>query len=436
MKTLAPFLQCTLKSELIFRGELMMKERIVLTPQYLGKFQCIGPKCEDNCCYGWKVIIDEKMHKKYKKVSDIELKTLISKNITRNRSNPSIENYSKIKMNSEGNCPFLCEDKLCDMQKKLGVGYLSKVCMTYPRISNVLNGFYEKSLTFSCPEAVRVALLNPKLMEFDEFEENIEVQNIIMKEINTTNIKYSNKIQKHFWDLRVFTITLLQNRNYELWERLIVLGLFFQKVQSFIGEQYLIEIPNLLERYNKSIEDGSIRNGLENIPTNMAIQMQLMKELNDERLSRGINLNSMPYVQCMSEFLEGIQYTSEATVEEVVDRYKEAYEKYYLPFMQEHEFILENFLVSHVFTDMFPIISKEGVFEDYVKLIVHYGIIKMMLIGMSAYHKKLDEDMIVRLIYSFSRAIDSSNTFLVRIFKLLNDKGFNTMPYMAILIKN
>jgi len=414
----------------------MMKKRIVLSPQYLAKFQCIGPKCEDNCCYGWKVIIDEKMHKKYKKVSDIELKSLIEKNVTRNRSNPSMENYSKIKMNSDGNCPFLCEDKLCNMQKKLGAGYLSKVCMTYPRISNVLNKFYEKSLTFSCPEAARVALLNPTLMEFDEVEENIEIQNIIMKEVNTMDIKYSNKIQKHFWDLRVFTITLLQNRNYELWERLIVLGLFFQKVQSYTGEQYLTEIPSLLEMYNKSIEEGSIRHGLENIPTNMAIQMQLMKELNDERLSIHLNPNSMAYVRCMTEFLDGIKYTLEATVEEVADRYKEAYENYYIPFMQDHEYILENFLVSHVFTDMFPLISKEGVFEDYVKLIVHYGIIKMMLIGMSAYHKKLDEDMIIRLIYSFSRAIDSNITFSDKIFKLIDDNGFNTLPYMAILIKN
>ena len=28
------------------------------TLRYMERFRCIGPECEDNCCYGWSVMVD------------------------------------------------------------------------------------------------------------------------------------------------------------------------------------------------------------------------------------------------------------------------------------------------------------------------------------------------------------------------------------------
>lgn len=413
-----------------------MKRRIVLIPQHMKKFQCIGPNCEDNCCYGWKVDINQDMYKKYKKVVNPELKMILNKNITRNRSNPSNEHFAKIRMNSEGDCPFLCEDRLCNLQKTLGAGYLSKVCMTYPRVFNVVNGVLEKSLYFSCPEAARVALLNPNLMEFDEIEEDFDTPNIISAVINTEEIKYSNKVQKYFWSLRIFAITLLQNRNYKLSDRLIILGIFIQKIQSCIEEDKISCIPDIIDNFYKIIKEDGLKEQLREIPTNFAMQMELMKEINDQRFSFGITPNTKAYLQCVKEFLEGIQYVEDCSVEEVAKIYDDAYKNYYKPFMDKHEYILENFLVNYVFKEMFPIASKEGAFDDYMKMVVHYSLVKMMLIGMSSYFKKLDEDIVIRLVYSFSRAIDHNQTFLYKAFNLLRENQYNTMAYMAILIKN
>lgn len=413
-----------------------MKKRIVLTPRYTKAFHCIGSKCEDNCCYGWKVDINEDMYKKYKKVIKPDLKRMLNKNVTRNRSNPSSESFAKIRMNSEGNCPFLCEDRLCNLHKTLGAEYLSKVCMTYPRVSNIVNGILEKSVHLSCPESVRAVLLNPNLMEFDEVEEDYDTQNIISAVINTEEEKYSNKVQKYFWNIRIFSITLLQNRNYKFSERLIILGLFIQEIHRLIEEGNISYIPNVIEKYNKIIQEGDLKEQLSDIPINFAIQMELMKEINDQRFSFAITPNTKAYLQCVGEFLEGIQYVNGCSVEEVSKTYGEAYESYYKPFMDEHEYILENFLVNYVFKEMFPIASREGVFDDYMKLVVHYSLIKMMLIGMSAHFKGLNENIIIRLIYSFSRAVDHNKTFLQKAFNLLRENKYNTMAYMSILIKN
>lgn len=414
----------------------MKKNEVTLSPSYITRFHCIGEKCEDNCCYGWRVSINEKIYKKYKKVVQPEFKEKIRKNITRNRSNSSRSNYAKIRMNEKGECPFLDGDKLCGLQKKLGIEYLSKTCMNYPRTFNVVNGIFEKSLTMSCPEAARVALLNSELMEFNELEESIDVEDYEGRFINTEELKYSNKAKRYLWDLRIFTITLLQNRNYSLGERLIILGLFIKNVENLIEKQQVNYISNIISKYDEMIKDETLKDELNNIPTNLSIQMELMKEINDIRIFDGANVNSKAYIECIIEFLKGIQYTKEATIEEISTRYKDAYEKYYNSFMKEHEYILENYLVNHVFKELFPISSKEGVFYDYVNMVIRYSLIKMMLIGMSAYHEQLNEEIVVRLIYSFSRSIEHSKVFLNKVMNLLKENHYNTMAYMAILIKN
>lgn len=399
-------------------------------------FQCIGLKCEDNCCYGWKVSIDDVTYKKYRKVNEPSLKFLLNANVTRNRSNPSPDNYAKIKMKENGDCPFLEDDKLCKIHKELGSEFLSKVCMIYPRITNIVNGVYEKSATLSCPEVARLALLKSSVMEFDEIEESTDISHNISTQIDTYNIKYANKLKKYFWELRIFSISLLQNRKYSITNRLIILGLFLKKVQEYAKSERIKAIPFIIEEYNNIVENGNVEEYLNSIPSNLAIQMELMKEFNDQRFSVAFSQNSKAYIDCVAEFLNGIGYTDEAKVEDIAELYKEAYLKFYEPFMKEHEYILENLLVNHAFNQLFPINSKEGVFDDYMKLVVHYSLIKMLLIGMAAYNKKLDEELIVRLVYLFSRAIEHNKVFFDNTFKLFKANGYNTMAYMAILIKN
>lgn len=426
-----------IRGEQIMRGVFIVKKKIVLIPQYMKDFHCIGSDCEDNCCYGWTVAVDDDTFKKYRKASESSLKPLLDKNVTRNRSNPSSENYAKIKMCDNGNCPFLGEDKLCSIHSKLGESHLSKVCTVYPRITNVVNGVYEKSLSISCPEAARVILLNSNIMEFDEVEEVIEDErNIIHNILDSNSRENSNSIRKYFWPLRIFTISLLQNRDFSLSDRLIILGLFMKNIQKTFEDKNVHKIPEIIEEYNKIIENNDLRDSLNDIPSNLNIQMELMKEFNDQRFTTKFSQNGKAYIECVAEFLVGIQYSDDAKVEDIGERYKEAYLNYYEPFMREHEYILENFLVNHVFREMFPVVSKGGVFDDYVKLVIHYSLIKMLLIGMTAYNKKLDEALIVRLVYSYSRAVEHHKTFFDNTFKLFKANGYNTMAYMAILIKH
>jgi len=146
----------------------MSRSRPLLTPQYMRQFKCVGSQCEDTCCIGWRVNIDHATYRKYQRIPDLELRQELDSCIKRNRSQPGEKNYARIKMNPGNVCPLMNEESLCRIQLRLGEEFLSDVCATYPRVANLVNNVLEKSATMSCPEAARLALLNPDEMEFDE----------------------------------------------------------------------------------------------------------------------------------------------------------------------------------------------------------------------------------------------------------------------------
>ncbi len=414
---------------------MIEKKRAVTAPLYMDQFKCIGPECEDSCCVGWRVDIDNETYKKYQKIRDDELTPIIEKHVTRNRNQgQSKESYAKIKLDSQAGCPFLNEKMLCRIQLKRGEDYLSNVCATYPRTVNGINGTLERSATVSCPEVARLALLNPSAMVFDVHPESRAIRNIIVKDLRTDDLKYNGKPQRYLTELRAFTMDLLQDRSYTLNERLIILGLFIQKTQVAVSNNNINEIPNIMESYKSIIEDGSLKQSIQGLPIQYNIQMKLLKEIVDKRYYMGVS--SKRYLECLSEFLKGVKYTNESAVEEIGQRYQEASKEYYEPFMNEHEYILENYLVNHAFKNLFPFSDSKSLFDSYMMLVIHFALIKMHLIGMAGFHSGLNKELVIKLIQSFSKTVEHNNAYLKGVADSMRQNSFNTMPYMAILIKN
>jgi lysine-N-methylase len=397
------------------------------------QFSCIGSSCEDTCCAGWQVVIDEATYKKYNKVRS-EIRPKLDKHIKRNRASKGSEDYAKISLSSDLSCPMLNEEKLCSIQLKLGEEYLSNVCATYPRVSNQVNGVLERSATMSCPEITRLALLNPDGIEFNEIVEPAEIRNFIRRRLDTKSTE-GGQLTQFFWELRIFSIQILQTRKYSISERLILLGLFFQRVEQYVQEHRISEIPQLIASYTALAEGDDLSTIFDDIPALSMIQMELLKRLVDKRVWSGVR--NQRYLDCFTEFLYGIEYRKESSTEEISDRYQAAYKSYYEPFMNEHEYILENYLVNYVYIHLFPLTNGDEVFEEYIMLVIHYAMIKMHLIGMAGYHKEdFSVDHVIKLIQSFSKAVEHNSLYLRAVRELLRKNEYNSMAYMAILIKN
>jgi lysine-N-methylase len=413
----------------------MAGNRIVLVPQYVRKFSCIGSDCEDTCCAGWRVEIDHKTYRKYQALKDPRLKPTMETALKRNKKKPSERSFGYLQM--QGNvCPFLTQERMCRIQLLLGPDYLSDVCDTFPRMTNEINGVMEKSLTPACPEVARLALLNPDGIEFDEIEEPADTRNMVGASIDTSAKMYANKPVRWFWELRIFTIQTLQNRAYPLADRLIILGMFLQAAAEYVRTDRVGELPQLIASHTAIVADGSLRESLSKVPPSVLLQMKFVKEMADMRLAHSA-LGSVRFMECIRECLQGLQYTRDAGDEVIAERYRDAYQHFYAPFMESHEYILENYLVNHVYRFLFPLPRKTpDMYEEYVLLIAHYAMIKMILIGMSAHHQGLNTDLTVKAIQTFSRVVDHNPDYLTQLLHALRDSGHHTLPFMAILIRN
>ncbi|CAM2065433.1 flagellin lysine-N-methylase [Sulfidibacter corallicola] len=149
---------------------------------YMNRFRCIGPDCEETCCYGWRINLPRA---EYEDLTGIygsqrdgfacfELNSL-PEGVPERLAN---ESFAFLKMKEDLFCPFL-DKGLCVIHRDHGESHLPTVCATYPR--RILELPREDVLTgsLSCPEMARVCLLDddamqPVILDRDQLPQKIE----------------------------------------------------------------------------------------------------------------------------------------------------------------------------------------------------------------------------------------------------------------------
>lgn len=191
-----------------------------LTLETFTDFVCIGSDCPFTCCGGWGITIDEETDRFYQSVEG-EMGERLRNCIHREDGN------ARIILKEDGSCPFLNEKGLCSIYINLGEEHLSNTCTYYPRYT-----FYEGDICFagvsiSCPEAARTYLTreSPLLIDFAEDDD--------VRSVNRdTDWELFNRA------IRVFTtsVSIAQNRDYSVKERVALIVLFVNGFQSCVIE--------------------------------------------------------------------------------------------------------------------------------------------------------------------------------------------------------
>lgn len=135
---------------------------ILRVPSYYKEFRCIADKCEDSCCIGWEIDIDEDTFSYYKSVEGDFGRRLKEHMVS--------EDVNSFILRENGWCPFLNEKKLCDICSHLGEEALSEVCTEYPRFTIEYGNVREKALSLSCEEVGRIVFSSEEKMTFEEME--------------------------------------------------------------------------------------------------------------------------------------------------------------------------------------------------------------------------------------------------------------------------
>ncbi|WP_239615879.1 flagellin lysine-N-methylase [Cohnella mopanensis] len=407
----------------------MKKGFQVMTPQYMRQFQCTGSACEDTCCGGWAISVEKEAYKRYQKVKDKELQMSIKENIIRVKKDATEYYYAVMKQNEEGYCNFLTVEKLCSLQSKLGEAALCQTCSEYPRVYNQVDGRIEISSKLSCPETARLALLNPNPMEFDVVEMDLDRGTLASNIVNTNK----GELSSAFWDIRIFVISLIQNRSYLLKERLMILGLFCSKLDELIGHGNFSSIGPLIQQFNFQIEQRLFHNVLNIQSDSVHVSIKLLKEMTEYR-SRSKMFHAR-YNTIFEQTFEGLNLHN-GTEEEIVGLYKDGLGNVYEPFLESHGYIMENFVVNYVFEGMFLYEKEKTALQQYIRLISIYSTIKFHMVGVGKYNGNMTPENALVIIQSYSRTTEHNRKFLNWLVDRLEKTEMNLVALMAIMIMN
>lgn len=389
----------------------------ILIPEYLKKFQCLGSDCSDTCCGGWNVDINKSAFKLYKELIDNTEShpNLLTKKI--NNNNPEL--YGTLHLENTM-CPLLDNNALCTIHKENGEKSLSNVCASYPKISNVINEvMLQQSALVSCPEIARLALLNKEGIGFilEIFPQN---ERILIN--NNTNYNSANSdLRVYFNKIQCYIVDILQNRNLEIEDRMIYLGLLIDNLSKLQLSNTEEQLELLFSEINELIRQNEISGKLS---PKLSVQYNFITNIIiPEDLSIIKNLKFLRLIEEIKS-----KYQSNFSL------FESALEHFLQNFHKKYSYIFENYLVNHVYNLMFPF-NGNYLFEEYMKLTLNFVFVRFLIISLFHERNGYEEVEIIELIQSYSRGLGQNEKAFNNIVKAVKADGNNNLSFMFLLLK-
>lgn len=410
----------------------------MLRPEYSTRFQCIGADCEDTCCAGWNVVFDEAACQRYQAIPPGELRDLLDTRLDvlpPGTPGMPVGGHARVRLNPDHTCPFLTQNKLCRIQVEHGPDFLSTTCKTYPRMRHRIDGLEETALTLSCPEAARLVLGSTSLLAS---RGDLEYR----MTWDDSPQALSSDPRASFWPVREFVLRLLTNRDYALWQRLFLVGVFLRQLEALWRGELEGGITALIDAYAAAVVEGSFTASMETIYPDWRLQLDLASRLAAMPLPR--TRIGARFQLTARQFTEGIGKAPGSELDDLIRGYRRAHRKFYEPFFDNHPHILENLLVNQVFKTLFPFgltigsaAYKPDLSREFALLAAQFCLYKGLLIGVAGFHRRaFSEQHVVATVQTAAKHFEHHPDFFEGAYKLLQTSGMLTPRGLTMLIRN
>ena len=388
---------------------------LITIPDYYKSFQCIADKCEDTCCAGWQIVIDKKTLNKYKKI----------KGDFRKRMLCSVDWFQgTFKQDNDKRCAFLNERNLCDLYLSQGEEGFCKTCREYPCHTEEFEGVREITLSISCPEVARILMNRMEPVEFLSYE----------REGDEEFEDFDPFLFSILEDARKEMISILQNRNLTIEERVLLILGMAHDMQGRMNRQEMFDCSEVITKYTTDRALKYVREYKEKPEVKqkrIELAHTMFKHLYELELLReewGVLLQETEdllyqdreiYKKLQKEFDEFLHVQKKTENQENCNKDNNGNE------LQNINIHLEQLLVYFLFT-YFPGAVYDG--EIYAKMqLAVYCVWMIWEIWMARWlknEKSLDLEEMTELVYRFSREVEYSDLNLKNIEKVMCKKWF------------
>jgi len=396
------------------------KSLTALVPHYVSRFSCIGSSCEDSCCAGWRVTVDKKTFNAYRQSTHPELMPVFESSIKRTRSQESDTNYARIELHEEtAACPLM-QDSLCSVQKHLNESYLSDTCFSYPRSTRQFAGSIEQSLTLSCPEAARQALLSPDAFDFVE-------NKIFVRDTSASKIKPMHGLRPETMnEIRIFCFQVMRTQGVEVWEKLALLGIFCESLTKAIQAHNQQGIPALIEELVAGLENGSITEALKDLLPNHNYQAVVFAAMWSVRNKSSHSASQNAILDMIAKGMATDPASEQSHEQQIVNNYRRGIER--LPAaLGEAPWLMEHYLLNEMFSNLFPF-GDTTPYDHYLRLVARFGMVRFMLTAQCNSSDSLPTPaLLVQTVQVFCRRVQHDSKFSQKINQALHNTGWDRL---------
>ncbi|WP_294390118.1 flagellin lysine-N-methylase [uncultured Clostridium sp.] len=385
-----------------------MKIRV---PEYFKDFKCIASECEDTCCAGWGIVIDDESYHKYQKVEGAFGDRLKSEIV-----HDAGENIFVLKGND---CPFLNESKLCDIYNELGEEGLCYTCRQYPRYLEEFGSLREMGISLSCPEAARIILRDSKKATFELSENNEEVSTY--NDINA-------RLYIELMQCRKIVFDILQDRSIKLNYRAAIILSFAKEIQDKIDENEMADIKDIREKYSNESFIKELLSNLNQYKNNKDDKYNNMHEyFNVFKNLKHINPNDPLGLD------DAIRYFWQSEDDKEIYLSKnESFNKYYEKSMYKFEHILVYFIFRYFMKAVFDY----DISAKVKTAIVSYLMIKELAIVRFTEEGDFTEEDMVDIAHMYSKDIEHLEENIESLAEIFETNEVFSVEKMIITLMN
>lgn len=371
---------------------------LAVMPRYAADFQCTGAACEDTCCAGWKISIDEPTLKAYHHVKQPHLNDRFRqfiKPVAKPDRGVSGDPARIALVPDTQNCPFL-EQGACAIHRDLGEDYLSNTCATFPRRTRDLAGQVEYALDLACPEAARKALLTDDALDLIEAP-------ITIRPATVTALAPQGKLTpQHINEIRSFCLQLMQEGGLLPWQRLVLIGHFCHQLDKPIAENRALDVPHFVAAFVGQIENGAMLEVLADAAPNHWGQAQLFFKLWQGQAERE---NSPTQAMVQNAVATGLGVDSIGSTpsdwDPLVRNYQAGLQRMSKA-LDAAPVLLDNYLLNEMFRETFPF-GTASPYHHFLGLMSRFGLLRLMLAGVCNSAETPTPAMLVRTTQVFNR---------------------------------
>lgn len=384
----------------------------VLEPKYLSAFKCVGSDCKDTCCSGWRVPIDKRTFKKYRRSTSPSLAPLFKEKVIAVKSqDKSDDNFARIVLDKTGDCPFL-KESLCRIQIEQGASMLSNTCANYPRISSLSGGIRQVYLTPSCPEAARLVTSDPTALELSLTRIAVDHRSAAGADSDSLGLgaDYRNL-------LHMTVLALLRERAFPAWRRLAAIGGLCYLLDQQIKNKEIESARDMIYLIANSTDE--LTRFVRDFKFPSAAALGQVEVFGAAWRSKGYFVEGASPLrkEVMSDvaaFFDRFGGKDESDASSLAAAYIDGMTV--LEGLYEREgHLLTNYLLNDFGRSRFPIIDlvdNGSLWSCFLRFLSRYGVLRFMLAARASIHgEKFDRENFADTISVFSRIFEHNAEF-------------------------